>query len=153
MKMTPDVQKKIISTDWAWTKSTTINFFLINAIIKDINTIQCCFFTKFKSLYASSILSFGQYQGWAALIFSRGPNLEVSENKGHMIAHDIFYYYKVICHQTYAVLIRMTIKVFNYFKNSKGYWKLVKGLQVAVGPWFTHPSPRTAHLIFEGCRS
>jgi len=73
-------------------------------------------------LYVSFILSFGQYQGWAALIFSRGPNLEVSQNKGsHDSTHNIFYYYKAICHQTYAVLMKMTITVFIYFKNLKGY--------------------------------
>jgi len=60
-------------------------------------------------------------QGWATS-FAGGPSSKVSQNEGpHDCTHNKFYYDEVICRQTYAVLIRLTMAVFTYLKHEKGH--------------------------------
>jgi len=52
------------------------------------------------------------------------------------------YYNKIICHQTYTVLIRITMTVFAYLKRQKNNWKMGKGPHVSLGPPVAHPCYR-----------
>lgn len=58
--------------------------------------------------------------GWWELILHEGQVQRSAKTKDHMIAHTTFYYNNLICHRTYAVLIRIHITCFTYLKHQKG---------------------------------
>jgi len=72
--------------------------------------------TKYTVLQAITTMTL--YRSRVGNFFCMRPSSEVSQNEGsHDCTHNTLYFNKVICHQTYTVLIRITMTIFTYLKH------------------------------------